>query len=274
MSFDISTLKLRSSITGDPAEITKKLRIVTTAPFDISSLVLARSPGVHLAPGHALASTTRSAETATIVERIQILFDDTISKQDREDVLNSILLAQIGANAETHPLTQEDPQWYENFKSILVQLHWHMIDTQNEEKSVGAKGTSANEQIIAYMGSRLNPGQTSAVKTALEFFENGLSRQLRGSSGSSSTTSLTQIVNCNRKDEYEYVVGSSGRFVYITEDEFTDWIVTTVHKYKTMLKVEFQNMALDTKGYAAIREEVIREIANFKKSYPTDLSDV
>lgn len=71
----------------------------------------------------ALATDTTLAAQAAVTGGSLVAFAQGVSRQNREDVMDSLLFATLVANKAANPETQSD-KWYQQFNTVLATLGW------------------------------------------------------------------------------------------------------------------------------------------------------
>lgn len=91
--------------------------------------------------GAALNDVQRQPWSANVVAASVVAFADGIFGQQKEDLLNSTLLAQLAAN-QKHDRVKDTIKWYELYRSVLEKLGW------STEKQISRGGLLAHARPI------------------------------------------------------------------------------------------------------------------------------
>ncbi|KAF9473989.1 hypothetical protein BDN70DRAFT_346244 [Pholiota conissans] len=131
-------------------------------PFDISQLRL------ELSPGHHRRLLGESVDkTAMVAEGQATCFVTGISPQNKDDVMNSTLLAQLAANSK-HNRETEAKAWYGYYKYVLEHVGWVVSDFNFAAKNLSDVDVAVNKVVIDFMEAYLDPTQLVAMKNLIE----------------------------------------------------------------------------------------------------------
>ena len=98
----------------------------------------------------ALAETGPQPRSSFVVAASVVSFADGVTGQQKEDLLNSTLLAQLAANRR-HDRERDTLNWYDAYRRVLRGVGWRSETTSSTNRLQGAGGFSA--AIVAVPGA-------------------------------------------------------------------------------------------------------------------------
>lgn len=98
-------------------------------------------------------------------------FSDNVPVELRAPISNSLLLAQLAADKAASQ-TPDVVDWYDKYRSLLVQLGWQTRDFEMQEQTISDQNSSMNKAIIPVVAALLGP-QAAAASVVLAVL-NGL----------------------------------------------------------------------------------------------------
>ncbi|KAG8705041.1 hypothetical protein FRC08_001885 [Ceratobasidium sp. 394] len=196
-----------------------------------------------------------------------LVFDSSVSKQQKSDVANSILLAQLAADRNYSRSTDAE-YWYNEFGSVLGKIGW-VCERSNLIQVPLGNSPSADQVVMKCMADRLEPSEVEAVQTAVDTMK-GLSNDdkalkiFKQQSTSENGTNF-QIAHC--KDSHGDVDVGFGGFVYHIGQNINNPLVPKLEGKSASAFNCFQTMKLNENVYSTIRQAVLDKLGN----YATDM---
>ncbi|KAF9474006.1 hypothetical protein BDN70DRAFT_997340 [Pholiota conissans] len=227
-------------------------------PFDIRTLELSLSAGHRKLYG---GKEGDEGEEAMVGEGQATSFITGISHQNKHDVMNSTLLAQLSANAMFNRYSEPE-KWYEYYRFVLENLGWVVTGFVFTEQSLQDIAVSVDKIVLDFLQTYLDPTQLSTIERVISALKNKEDPAVKifRSAASDSHQANFQI-GCCEEDENENVSFSIGCFAYSTSDNITNALFANLHKANAKFQNAFQTMTLNTQVYALIREKVIAKLA-------------
>jgi len=206
--------------------------------------------------------------TGAVVEGNVLAFTQGMSRQNKEDIMDSFLFASLAANKAFNQKTHRK-QWYDKYTEVLTVLGWVSTNWNYEESSATAHRFTMEqaglEVISSIIAAATMPATASvamlkvaadtveALKVSdkpLRLFE----RQSKSSHGGS-----VRIVTCNESEDgtvtVVLAVVSFAARVDVTNVLFWEWNHTDVETYK-----EGDGLALNARHYSTLREAVQKKL--------------
>ncbi|MXP65871.1 hypothetical protein E0493_21195 [Roseomonas sp. M0104] len=104
----------------------------------------------------ALADDQPQPRSAYVVAASIVTFVDGVPKQQKEDLLNSTLLAQLAANRQ-RDREKDTLNWYRTYRGVLERLGWRREKRLPDRRPVGAAGPAIVLRAAAAPMVRLRP---------------------------------------------------------------------------------------------------------------------
>lgn len=183
-----------------------------------------------------------------------------ISLLNKQDVMNSTLLAQLGASGKYDRFTQTT-QWYNEYRTILEGLGWIVTDFKFDEHSLSNVAVSVDRIVLDFLMTFLAPAQLATMDRLLAALANSTDPVVNifTRSTSQNTQSNFQVGICT-EDSDKNVMFSIGAFTYSTSEYITNALFTKIKSGSASFMNAFQNMILNEQIYATVRAAVIAKL--------------
>ncbi|KAG8712482.1 hypothetical protein FRC08_014516 [Ceratobasidium sp. 394] len=196
-----------------------------------------------------------------------LVFDSSVSKQQRSDVANSTLLAQLAADRRYSRSTDAE-NWYNEFRSVLEKIGW-VCERPNLIQVPLGNSPSVDQVIMKCMADRLEPSGVEAVQTAVDAMK-GLSNDDRAlkifkQQSTSENGTNFQIAHC--KDSRGDVDVGLGGFIYHIGQNINNPLVPKLEGKSASAFNCFQTMRLNSGVYSHVRDAISQKLGN----YTTDM---
>ncbi|KTB57666.1 hypothetical protein [Pseudomonas syringae] len=226
-----------------------------------------------LTAAHQSDEVEKTAEAAVVAGGL-IAFGEGVSRQNKDDVMNSFLFATLVANRAFSAETQSD-QWYDKFNEVLSKIGWLSTHWNYSRFNAGRQRFTMDEVGLEILGSAITaaalPGPASllmlkvaadavaalsAKKEPLRLFE----RQTKTHRGGS-----FRIASCIESQDGTLNL-AMGAVSFKTNSEVTnvlfwEWQDTSVETWKGE-----DNLVLNTGLYARHRELIQQRLGDSAKS--------
>jgi hypothetical protein len=202
--------------------------------------------------------------TGAVDGNVVAAFVDGVTGQQKIDVLNSCLLAQLAANARANRIA--DPvKWSQHYGTILMNLAWVVPNFSFRRLSTSAQRFTIDKVILKLVQSFLTPDQISnltAVMDAMKalesddrrftIFERNARNQSDGnfqinSVGASSGGTLSMKFNA---------------YTFDTNTNVTNILWFSFSGNSTKLQVSQSTFVLNEQVYARIRDAIVTKLGN------------
>lgn len=142
-----------------------------------------------------------------------VSFTENLSGQNKEDILNSTLLAQLAADKKYNRETQHD-EWYKFYMKVLERVGWveqNLTFDQYKSKQSSFEISEVVIELLVSLVGEGNPQMIDVVKKTLEALKNSSATiKLFGSNSSSTKSGNFQIVPCTLDKSGQVTVGFIG----------------------------------------------------------------
>lgn len=195
-----------------------------------------------------------------------------VSGQNREDVLNSTLLAQLAADKK-HNRETEVMDWYAYYTSVLGKVGW-VSQGFNWQKYTSKKMSfTMDEAVLDIAAAALTGQEELVVAAALDALRNLPKKdgrlQLFNHSASSDKEGNFQISVCTETDGA--VAMKTMAFYFSADQSSTDVLFFNFSAASTTLSQATDAQTLNSDIYAQVRAAVITKLGDNAKNFVLDL---
>ncbi|KAF9475090.1 hypothetical protein BDN70DRAFT_924228 [Pholiota conissans] len=211
--------------------------------FNIADLKLSTD-----ASHYGLLASVSDDDTAMVSQGLVTSFTAGVSVQNKNDVMDSVLLAQLGASAAFNRLTQPQ-QWFDSYTNILGHIAWVVTGFQLDQHSLDSADVAVNDIVIQYLQGYLNPVQLASCNRVIDALKNTTHpvATIFSTASSSDHEANFQLGSCTQDSDNNLQL-SVGAFSY-----------------------SFQSMQLNTRLYATLRDTVSAKLGNTGKDFIGEL---
>lgn len=192
-----------------------------------------------------------------------VSFTSNLKGLQKQDVLNSSLLAQLAANKKYDRL-EDSKNWYMFYTNVMATVGWAMQSFQFDEYDSTSSKVNVSQVTLELLSSILGGDQKmmEVVKKTID----GLAKNSQGatlfhSSSASNKHGNFQVVPCNVDKSNQVNVAFLGCFFQaseVTKDYFFfDYKKEDIHLFKGT-----QVFTLDQEIYGQVREDVIKKLGD------------
>jgi hypothetical protein len=214
-----------------------------------------------VARGEETTPVKEGEEQAFLADKSLVSFISEVSGQNRKDVLNSTLLAQMAANKK-FPDEGDLLQWYRSFIDVLSNIGW---DIENAEVSTFESSKEVFEiedAIIDILTSAFGAGFMPVILKTLESIKNLSKRDHKIIAFEKNTHSLTkgcfQIALAVEKNEV--VSMQLGTFLLTSDKKIKQILLFKSKKDKTSLQYTSRRGTLNSEAYAIVRDAILQKL--------------
>lgn len=198
-------------------------------------------------------------EQAFLTDKSLVSFISEVNGQNRKDVLNSTLLAQMAANKK-FPNEEDILEWYKAFIDVLSKIGWNIesseISTFESAKSV----FEIDEAIIDILSGAFGGSYIKVIAKTLESIKNMSNEDHKIIAFEKNTHSLTkgcfQIALAVEKNEVVSI--QLGTFLLTTTKKIKQILLLNLKKDKTKLQYSSRLGTLNGEVYEQIRSAVLK----------------
>jgi len=227
---------------------------------DIEAIVLPKER--HDAPSAGGAGWWSSGDSAQINAGALIAFDASLSRQAEEDISNSLLFAQLAADAQADRFAEE-PTWSKTYKTVLATVGWNLqqfdvvspvrITPPVDWAEVVAKAYSALSGAAMAAKAMRAAAALPAGSEALMIWETSAAEAVQGNF-------IVQTCRAENSD----LLGDSAQVIYTLihePDGFLNW--ATYYEVAT----RSTRMELNEDVYKLVRQVIIDKLGDRPKYY-------
>jgi hypothetical protein len=213
------------------------------------------------APIASTAASTGGAPAYVVLGSI-IYFDPTVSIQAQQDVLQSILIAQLAAGKKVDRYSK--PQdWNEQYQTVLSQLGWHTANSQFELYTAQSSTYSLGDAIPTILRPCVQESHLSQLNKYIHALDtnprNAGAQQVFNSASHSKGNGNFQVYIASDDAGVEMQMATA-YFQAHQEQDITDVIGNKFSSSDLTLSYIIQSLALDSSVYARVRDQVTAKL--------------
>lgn len=218
-----------------------------------------------------LEATDRSGtgEQAFIADKSLVSFAADLASQARQDVLNSVLLAQLAANKQAD-IGKDLKGWYKAFISVLQQVGWVIEKEQQDRFKSKHSLFEVEEVIIEILSGAFGAGYIVLIKNTLA----ALKKMADKNSGTIKVFEQNTVENekgCMQVGaamaENDAISLQMGTFMITSRSKMKRILFFKFNKDSTDLEYASCKATLNAGMYARIRQTVEDRLVNFSNDF-------
>lgn len=243
----------------------------------VSTLELERPKEVYVEQG------TRAPITADLIkdgeeqsflsDKSLVSFVSGVTGQNRSDILNSTLLAQLAANKK-FSIEEDMNGWYQAFVEVLTKIGWE-IENADITKFEAKHSLFEVEDVIIDILTKAFGGNYIAIITstldALKKMSDKNDRKILAFEKNTHTLSKGCFQIALATEENNAVAMQLGTFLLSSTNEIKKILFIKFSKDKTTLQYSSRKATLNTDVYSAVRETVLQKLQQDVKEYITEI---
>lgn len=209
--------------------------------------------------------------SAATVDGAAVSFVSGVGGQIKDDILNSVLLAQLAANKVADRFS-EIINWYKKYTEVLGKLGWAIQDFNFEDQGSSSVKLDVNAVVVGILGSIVTSNGIAIVNNVLQSLKEG-----------SGDGSLTFNLNSSYKDNANFQIGhitqtddglvamSNAAVEIHSSHHKSGWWLWSVDTSSAEIKAASQTMTFNTDLYDQVREIVRKKLGLATEDYIKDL---
>jgi len=207
--------------------------------------------------------------TGAVDGNIVASFVDGVTGQQKNDVLNSCLLAQLAANAKFRRI-QQPVEWSTAYGTVLMNLAWVVPSFAFRSLSTSAQRFTIDQVILKLVKSFLTEDQMSnltAVMDAMKALESEDRRFVIFERNAKSQSDGNFQVNSVGASANGTLSMKFNAYAFDTDTQVTNILWFQFSGNSTKLKVSQSTFVLNEQVYARIRDAVVTKLGNRAMDY-------
>ena len=201
-------------------------------------------------------------DSGSVVDGSLVSFTNSLSGEDKQDVLDSTLLAQLAANKKFDREKQTD-QWYSYYKHVLENIGWIVQDFQFiKYQSTGATFTmdEAALELLAEIAGGTQMGVMGRTIEALKKLPKHDNRVVLFNRQSDKVNAGNfQLLTCT-KDASGQITTAIGAFHFFYNEKVTRFLFWQFDSSKIKLYRGAQTCTLNSEVYAKVRSQIQKKL--------------
>ncbi len=234
------------------------MQSTTLAPEEIKKLETPPQPPV-----------PSSADATAFVNKSSILiFDQNVSAQQQEDVLNSTLLAQLVADHK-YSGQSNSKDWYLTYSDILKNIGWDFDGFTFDQFKSNGKEVCVNEAVMNFLESLLSENALVIAKGAISALKglgnpNKAAASIFNQSHNQQTSGQFQFGNVTKSgDAVELKLGA---FYYTSNKKSDDILWVKYANDQVSVFGATAGIILDAEIYEEIRSAIVEKLGSHAKN--------
>ncbi|KAF9476396.1 hypothetical protein BDN70DRAFT_882497 [Pholiota conissans] len=220
---------------------------------------------------HSRTEDAELTEHAMINAGQAIVCSAILDEQSKQDVMNSILFAQLAASAQYDRCSQPK-DWYQFYTNILGNVGW--VTTQHNIEDIVLdkdQPVRVDQFIIDYLNDKMDAVQLASMKRLITALQNvhDLSVKLFCSSAATDHQANFQLGACTQ-DTNKNVTISFGSICYTTTTTIENPLFATILHGKCGI-ASFQSMTLNEQIYGRVRDTIVQKLGQHAEKLTRDL---
>lgn len=211
-------------------------------------------------------------EQAFLADKSLVSFISEVKGQNRKDVLNSALLAQMAANKK-FPDEKDMLQWYQSFIEVLSKIGWNIEAAELSTFEASKNVFEIDKAIIEILTSALGGGYMPVIVKTLESIKAMSEDDHKIVAFEKNTHSLTkgcfQIALAIEKNDT--VSMQLGTFLLTSTNKIKQILFFTSKKDKTKLQYTSRRGTLNSEAYGMVRDAVLQKLGANINAYVAEI---
>lgn len=221
---------------------------------------------------------SQAKDQAAVVGSDVISFVTGVTAEQRQDLINSVLLAQLVAKVEV-PDTAKIYEWYRSYFSVLKNIGWVVQTDQFATYRWASSGFQAHEAVIALATTLLGPGTgaLAVIKATLDALKsmdaNSPWMTIFNRESQSGKTARFQVTLAEPDDKNGFLVTLMA-FGLEAKSTLTQVLFFKFRASEDVLKHFEGKISINAEVLAGVREEIRKKLAEHVSNYVRKLPDL
>ncbi|KAL6304757.1 hypothetical protein BKA93DRAFT_262096 [Sparassis latifolia] len=196
-------------------------------------------------------------------------FVGNLSQLNKEDVLNSTLLAQLAANVAS---PDDKTKWYKKYKEVLENLGWVISDFTFKELDNANSYGSVDQAILSILKGYLEGNALEVFKATIDAMKNPVNKgannlfQTNAWKGQSADFLVGVAIESNNDIQFRI-----GTYTYEAQGSRGNVLFFKFGSERVKFMYSTQNMVLNELIYSKVRAAVINKLGGHIEDYIDDL---
>jgi hypothetical protein len=213
------------------------------------------------------------AEQAFLSDKSLVSFASGVTDQNRKDVLNSTLLAQLAANKKS-PIDTGIEKWYEAFVEVLEKIGWVVQEKELHQFEAKESVFELENVIIDILTASFGAGYISIIKKTLESLKNlteSEDSRIKVFEKNTRSTNKGCFQIALATEEGGVVAMKIGAFFLSSTNKVTRILFVKFTSDQTKLDYASSGLTLNQEIYAKARQLVIDKLSQDVVDYITEI---
>ena len=202
-----------------------------------------------------------------------VVFMGNVGEQQRSDVLNSTLLAQLAADKKFSRQNQVDG-WFKFYQTVLCNLGWNIQEYDFEKYNSHREKMEISQTIVDILRATVREDEVEVVERTMKSLQRSENEQwwdvFSQRSSAASSNAILQVLVC-KVDSSGQIVMCLGSFHFSASSTHSRWLWFHYNSADIIFYKCTSMMTLNMKVYVEVRDEIINKLGNYKQSLIGDL---
>ncbi|VDC02114.1 unnamed protein product [Peniophora sp. CBMAI 1063] len=211
-------------------------------------------------------------ESALVNDGVCSSFAANITGQMKADVMNSVLLAQLAANAKFNRQTQVD-EWYDEYRKVLETVGWIVerfaLDKINNTDDYG----DVSALVLDIAKAILSPNELPLLVKTIDSLKSGANKdayRLYNNSAKSAQSANFQVGTVvSSGDDPVFKLTAH---TFSASIEVLDILFFSFGSSSVSFRAGYQAMTLNSSFYAKVREAVLEKLGNTVQDFIANIN--
>ena len=213
-------------------------------------------------------------DQAFLSDKSIVSFVSAVNGQNRKDILNSTLLAQLAANKKS-PIEQDLTGWYKRYIDVLRNIGWVVENAEINNYEVREKVFEVEHVIIDILSASFGAGYIALIKKTLESLKQ-MSEQNDGRIKVFEKNTQSISKGCFQMaladEENDALSMKLGTFLLTSTNQIKQILFVKIKRDETKLEYASSQATLDTELYSmAARDAVIHKLSQDITDYIAEI---
>jgi hypothetical protein len=196
-----------------------------------------------------------------------------VSPGNKQDCLNSTLLASLAASAQYDRETQT-VLWYDSYRNVLEQVGWDMQAFSFSEYTTSGSSFTMSEAVLQILAAVLTADEleiATATLGALQSLSQGDGRLTLFNHNAASDSNGNFQINIVSQSPNGAISMTIGAFYFSAAESTTNFLWATYSTSNSSMYTGTQTVTLDLQVYAQVRAAIIAKLGANANSFINNL---
>lgn len=220
-------------------------------------------------PSHGM-NFVQGKDQAAVDAGSLVSFVNNLTSQNKEDVLNGTMLAQLAASKK-YDRYQDPENWFKFYLKVMENIGWVMQELKFNKYQPHQSSFKISQIVLVLLESMLDNDPKKVLQDTIKSLEKsseGL--ELFGEKSSSSNAGNFQVLPCSVDKSGQVTVAFLGSH-FKAKASFSNYFFFTWSDQSIDLFYSAETITLNEGVYSQVRQEIIKKLGSHAKDFVHDL---